>query len=53
MRHQTSSTGLLGLCLAAACLLAIGWTLHSGSARANSLYIGGGYTVPAQSAVSD
>ena len=54
MRHETSGAGLLGLCLAAACLLAIGWTLHSGPARANSLFVGGGsYSITAQSTVSD
>ncbi len=39
MKHDTSSAGLLGLCLAALCLLAIGWTLHAGPASAESLYV--------------
>lgn len=39
MKHDTSSAGLLGLCLAALCLLAIGWAIHAGPASAEPLFI--------------
>ena len=54
MKHDTSSAGLLGLCLAALCLLAIGWTLHAGPASAESLYIASdNFQSAAQNALSD
>ena len=54
MKHDTSSAGLLGLCLAALCLLAIGWTFHAGPASAESLYIASdSFQAAAQSALSD
>lgn len=54
MKHDTSSAGLLGLCLAALCLLAISWTLHAGPASAESLYLASdSFQTGAQSTVSD
>ncbi|WP_306017459.1 hypothetical protein [Oceanicaulis sp. MMSF_3324] len=54
MKHDTSSAGLLGLCLAALCLLAIGWTLHAGPASADSLYLASdSFHTAANNTVSD
>ena len=54
MKRDTSSAGLLGLCLAALCLLAIGWTFHAGPASAESLYVSSdSYQSVVQSTVSD
>jgi hypothetical protein len=54
MKHDTSSAGLLGLCLAALCLLAIGWTLHAGPASAESLFVtSDSFQTAARTAVSD
>ncbi|VXC69931.1 hypothetical protein [Oceanicaulis alexandrii] len=40
MKQNTSSMGLLGLGLAALCLIAAAWTLYTGSASgAESLFI--------------
>jgi hypothetical protein len=40
MKQNTSSMGLLGLSLAALCLVAAAWTLYAGSASgADSLFI--------------